>query len=298
MKKILFLICLLFLSSEVLAQSNISKICFQRDDFIYVQDTATKQAKRVVRGVDPFMSPDGKQIAYTENLNTNTPNRIVKVIDLATNKTRSFKSLAKFTHYGPVWSPDGKWIALHVFREEGNEFNWVIGLVNPETGEWKNLTANIKGDVFLSSWTADSQSVIGHNLDEVYQVDLNGKEIKRLKVETVAGGNDIDSSNLFFLSSDGKQLIFNASIPEDADPEDLVVAIFSYDFETKKVKRLTPLTIVATNPNMLPSGEITFNGYPAKSRKGTYKLYKMPLAGSAKPELLLANASEGSFAIQ
>lgn len=298
MKKLFFLIVCLFLSSSIYAQTNISKIGFVRGEFVYVQDVKTKQIKRVAKGVNPSISPDGAQIAYTENLNSDNPNRIVKVVELATNKARSFKGFAKFTHYGPVWSPDGKWIAVHVFKEEGTKYNWEVGVINAATGEARFLSDKIQHDgVFLSSWTANSESVVCHDLNYIYEFDSSGKMTRRFNVVDVAGDNMIDSSNRFHFSPDGKQILFDATIPSDNYPEDALVSLFVFNLETKKLKRLTQSSLIAFNPKWFSHDEIAFEGRPTKPKNAPVRLYKMSLAGM-KPEVVLTNASEGSFAVQ
>lgn len=263
-----------------------------------MQDAKTKQVKRVVKGTNPSISPDGKQLAFTHNLSATSPNRVVKVIDLATNKVRDFKGFAKFTHYGPIWSPDGKWLAVHVFKEEGQKYNWEVGLINPVTGEARFLSDKIHHEgVYLSSWTANSGSIVCHDLNFIYEFDLSGKMVRRFTMGDVAGDNMIDSGNSFHFSPDGKQILFDATIASDNYPEDEIVSLFIFDLETKKLKRLTQSTLVATNPKWITSDEISFDGYPAKAKNAPFRLYKMSVL-KMKSEILLTNASEGSFVIQ
>jgi Tol biopolymer transport system component len=294
MKIIRLFACFLFLFLSTFAQSsNITKICFARGGFVYVMDMKTKQTKRVVKGSDPNISPDGKQIAFTFSANAATPSRIVKVIDLETNKERDFKGLAKFIHYGAIWSPDGKRLAVHVFKEAGQKYNWEVAIVNPESGEWRFLTDTIPHDgAYLSSWTAGGQSIVCHDLNFIYEVDLNGKVVRRFTMGDVTKDNSISSATRFVFSPDGKMLLF------DADLSDEIGALFVYYIEDDTLRRITPNTISATDPKWLPSGkEILFSGRQiGKGRQIPQKLFKISLAGNTL-EAIITNADQGSFAV-
>ena len=287
---------LLFLPVASAAQSltNISKICFARGGFVYVMDMKTKQTKRIVKGSDPNISPDGKQIAYTFSANSTTPNRIVKVIDLETNKERDFKGLAKFIHYGAIWSPDGKWLAVNVFKEVGQKYNWEVAIVNPENGEWRFLTDTISHDgAYLSSWTANSRSIVCHDLNFIYEIDLNGKIVRRLTVGDVTKDNSISSASRFVFSPDGKMLLFDSDLPDE------VGGLFVYNIEDKTLRRVTPKTVSAAEPMWLPSEkEILFSGRQVgRGRQIPQKLFKISLTGNTL-EAIITNADQGSFAVE
>ena len=59
--------------------------------------------------MDPEYSPDGKEMAYTENFNT------LRIRDMATGKTRTMVNKEEWLSWGDgghdfSWSPDGKWL--------------------------------------------------------------------------------------------------------------------------------------------------------------------------------------------
>ena len=80
-----------------------------------IRESALVTAARSV--LNPELSPNGKELAYTENFNT------LKVLNLASNQTRTLISQKEWLSWGDgghsaVWSPDSKWLLVG-FAEQG-----------------------------------------------------------------------------------------------------------------------------------------------------------------------------------
>jgi tricorn protease-like protein len=80
---------------------------------LYLHDFAAGTSKALTSGsvtdLSPVFSPDGTQIAFLRN------HKELRVLELATGADRlvTTESLpTRLTHPRPVWSPDGRWIAV------------------------------------------------------------------------------------------------------------------------------------------------------------------------------------------
>jgi dipeptidyl aminopeptidase/acylaminoacyl peptidase len=92
-----------------------------RHTYVYLFDIATRSLDRLTKGtadeLSPSWSPDGAQIAFMSNRNTDPdrePSTQLFIVDA--NKESTEKALTPITSHGgrgkPEFSPDGKWIAF------------------------------------------------------------------------------------------------------------------------------------------------------------------------------------------
>jgi Tol biopolymer transport system component len=280
------------------APSSISKICFTRGEFIYLKDMKTGLVKRVVKGSYPSLAPDGRTLAFSvDNLTGAQPgkeiSREIKLIDLESNKVTSFDSLKNFLCYQVTWSPDGSKVAFGLFKDH----RWDLAVMDPATRAWhlvtEKLPTNAAGYSF-NSWTADSQSIIGQDLDNIYQVDLEGKLLKKLAVADVVDDvSYVSSTTRFSMSADGRTLLFDTQDQPD-DPR--LPMIWLYDLEKKTRVRVTPKTLAGYDPQWLPSGdEIIFTGR-APGRRTMPGIYGIRKDGT-RLELLVPNGESATFAL-
>lgn len=273
----------------------ITKVCFTRGEFIYLKDMKTGLERRIVKGSYPNLSPDGKTLAISVDQETRSRvlSREIKLIDLATGKVTDFVSLKKYLCYGAVWAPDGKKIAFGLFKDN----QWVVAMMDVESRDWRVLTENLNKVVGVSvnSWTSDSKSLFCQDLDNIYQIGIDGAVLKKIPVADVVDDiSYISSLTKFSLSSDGRSLLFDTGEQPD-DPRPPMVWI--YDLQTRTRKRISGKTLGAYNPQWSPSGdEIIFTAVPlAKGRKNIPAIYRMRKDGT-QVQLLVANAELGSVA--
>lgn len=286
----------LVLSFQLAQPSKISKVAFARGGIIYVKDMKTGVEKRIAKGSYPSISPDGTRVAYSIDgvARNKDMTREIRVMDIATGRVTEFPTLKKYLCYGTTWSPDSKMIAFGLFRNS----RWEAVVMNVDTQDWRIVSQNLKTTVGVSmtTWSADSKSVLTQDLDVVYQVNFNGDVIRKFSVNDVVDDiSYVSSATTYLLSPDGNSLIFDTDeLPDDKRRS----MIWTYDLRTKTRKQISPRTLSAEGPVLLPSGdEFVFTGVLVARRRAAPGIYRMRRDGTGV-ELLVANAEQGSAAVE
>lgn len=254
-------------------------------------DNPSSSAKAVTKGDFPSISPSGKLLAYTRDIDVPST-RLVEVIDLATNNVQTFKDFGHAGQFGPVWSPDEKQLAFNFLVSNGN---WQVGVVELATRGLKVPTKGLtnKADVYLGAWTAGSDSIVVHSLDDVYEVSLSGEVLKKVPMKSVVKPDYVSSETRFSLSPDKKLLLYSEE-QEALSPREQT-GVFVYDLEQKKSRRITQSGV---DPRWLPGGQtIVFTKYKPTAKEQIYPdIYTTTLDGAE--QLLLANGSNVSVSVQ
>jgi TolB protein len=98
---------------------------FTTKNGVSVYSVSNKKAVVVNKQTDPYISPDGTKLAYTANAGNG--DRHVEVTDLVT-KQKTLLATKNNNCYGPVWSPDGQWIAYNAFINS----TWFICIIDKD----------------------------------------------------------------------------------------------------------------------------------------------------------------------
>jgi Tol biopolymer transport system component len=236
MKKLLLLL-LLFYISNAHGQSKSYDYCYVKGRGIWVYSMADKKDYMILKSEsadNPCISHDGKKVAYT-SLSKNR-DRTVSVIDLNTKKRTRLKTGSK-NCYGPMWSPDGRWIAYNVF--DTVKAKWDIAVIDTNNTLPEMVIAKVE-DSYSPTWLSDSKHIAVHNLNTIYVFDLFGKIDATYKVSSLAKTLGASSSDSFIFTNDNSKIVFDSSVDEpgiDGEPPN---AIFAYDVARKSAIRLTP----------------------------------------------------------
>ena len=281
----------LLMAPPVAASSG--RLCFTRGDYIFIQEP-NGRVKRLIKGSEPNLSPDGESIAFVAVKGEWPPDRHVNVFDIRTGKVRSISTLEPFQSFGPLWSPDGRRLAVQMSVNHKTAF----ATVDARTDDYCLIPSNFESNyVWLNSWIPDGNSVILNSLEYVYQLTLDGQVVRKLGIRELFGNVNISSLTRFSFSRDGRFLLFDsAMVPDDVG----IASLYLWDISAQRLSRLTSDPIGALDPKWLPSGnEIIFTGYvkghyKPKSCIPYYRLYKISMTDKT-PIILVRDAEDASY---
>jgi len=156
---------------------------------------------------DVNFSPDSKEICFTavtDPVEAISTNGDLFVVPVAGGETKKITSQPGFDG-GPVYSPDGKYIAYHAqLTPEYESDRWRVMLYERATGKIENLSEGFDRSANELAWSADSKTIYftaeNETLQPIYAMAARaGAEPKKV----------VDSYNsTISLSSDGKTLVF------------------------------------------------------------------------------------------
>jgi TolB protein len=214
------------------------------DGTVWVADADGTHARKLAKGADPEISPDGKQLAFNtdEGPADKPPVRHIAVADVATGKVTVFKTLPSDNCFGPTWSPDGKQLLFYILLE--NE--WALGLVNADGTGYRRFPApeGVGARPLWSAAWAPNGLIYGQDLESVYRVDLDGVmharwDLKGLLKDEV----DLNSNARFSVSPDGATLLLDADLAREHDRKDWdgpAPAIYAVDLSTGRARKVGP----------------------------------------------------------
>ncbi len=135
-------------------------------------------------------SSDGKTVAYTCRKKTGkeyalSTNSDIYFYNLETGKTENKTPGMMGYDQNPSFSPDGKWLAWESMERDGYEADKNrLFLMNLQTGEKTDLSADFDQNSSALTWTADSKSIYfvscWHALTQIYRVDIADKKITQI----------------------------------------------------------------------------------------------------------------------
>ncbi|NJD21143.1 MAG: S9 family peptidase [Melioribacter sp.] len=183
--------------------------------------------------VDYALSPDGNEAAFTmntdQNLATSTNNDVFIINETSPGQYKKI-SVSGGNDNGPVYSPDGKYIAFHSMARAGFEADkQTLMLYNRASGELKNVTSKLDISIGQILFSRDGKFVYYDADREAYH------SIFRYDLET--GENTVlikdGTNNSMQLSQDGNKIYFLRH------HNNLPTEIFSMDTDGSNLKQIT-----------------------------------------------------------
>ncbi len=239
---------------------------------IFTYNTTTEKESRVtvgLRGKDPTLSPDGKQIAFvtmrdgTANIGlVNTDGTDVRFLTHNNDATQ---------YFGPKWSPDGKHLLFSVFR----------------TGEDRDIALI---DVGATTWKKEE----GRRSLEKKEVETQRDSLQQAMTDSIAAFPD---STAYANNANFKAIVHSEA--DERDPVWLpdgsgfvfssdrtgIFNLYTHDMASGEQKQLTNVIGGAFLPTVSPDAkDVIYVGYHASD----YSLYRIPLS-----QALAVEAPEG-----
>jgi len=290
------------LRERVTSNLNRGKLCFLRDQWIYVKDLASGKETKLVEGVSPRLAPTGEYLLFLSITEKDGPlGRLVpplgrlRLLKLQTMEISTWDSLRQARVRDAEWSSKSK-IALVVVENDRKER--AIAMLDPVTGKLeKKITADwgaLIGDqgIYLDSWTPGNHSVLFHTLHALYEANFENGLIEKITVDQLFEKGGISSGTKFLLSSDRRYLLFDRMIDTTDEPQTQVISV--YDFAARTLRRITPKNIQGSSAVWL-NDQILFTKIDNVEEHLAFSICKINLDGTGLTTVV-QNADYVSYA--
>jgi TolB protein len=288
---------LILASLTASAAEPVQKICFERDNVIFVANADGKNPKKVAKGDLPQISPDGAAVAFTtDEPSDKLPVRHIAVADIASGKVTLLKDVPSNNSFGPAWSPDGKALLFSILK---GEF-WELGLVNAD-GTGFRVVKSAKNDnesCHEPCWAADGKSFFCHDLEAIYRCDLDGKVLKKWAIHDIVENGDMSSNCRLSVSPDGQSLLMDAEMNEDHHRKTWdgpPPALWLLKLDAPKATRLTKKDFFGWDAAWISNDEFLFLSQSPKEE--TPSIYRGSIKGGDY-KLIAKNARTPSASVK
>ncbi len=260
---------------------------FQLDDHVAALDEAAP--RKLVKGSDPAISPDGTQVAYTQS--DDEGNRRIAVLDLATGQSRLVEGIEGKNEFMPVWSADGRKLFFSHFTGS----DWALAAVNASGGDFQIVIDAATRQVAAYAPRPNGTDWLCHDLEKFYVVSFSGDgpgTIRDLPKSAPVEGLSMPSR--LAVSPDGQSALFSRFMDGEGDAEP-PPAIFRLDLASGKTTCLTPPGLLADTPTWLPGGqEFLFSAFDPKTEQSA--IYRQSIEPGCKPVAIQPSGSNPSMA--
>jgi TolB protein len=239
----------------------------------------------------PEISPDGTRVAFNTEADSKTrpgPERHIAIADVASGKVTVLKDIPSDNCFGPVWSPDGKQLAFSIMAEK----EWHLGLVNGDGSGFRFVkNADLKSEAFgAPEWARDDKSIFCHDLDNIYQIDLDGNILKKWELSKILTDASMNGGDRLSISPDGNVLLVDVDCGAEHERKNWdgpQPAIEKFDIAGEKAVRVTGKDDFVWEPFWISNDE--FLCIMQKQNENDPSIYRMSLDGK-NAKLLVKHA--------
>jgi len=267
------------------------KIAYEHGENIFVADIGGAHAKKVAAGALPEISPDGTRVAFNTEGDAKTrpgPERHIAIGDVASGKVTVLKDIPSDNCFGPVWSPDGTKLVFSIMAEKA----WQLGLVNADGSGFRFVNnAEPRSEAFgAPEWARDGKSIFCHDLDNLYQIDLDGNVLKKWELSKILTEAGMNGNDRLSASQDGKALLMDVDCGAEHERKNWdgpQPAIDKFDLSSEKAVCVTGKNDFVWEPFWLSNDQ--FLCIMQKENENQPSIYRMSLAGK-NAKLLVKHA--------
>ncbi|MFL6528131.1 MAG: translocation protein TolB [Chthoniobacterales bacterium] len=273
-----------------------TKLAFEKSDAVWVANIDGSGAKKIANGQSPALSPDGTRLAFNTVQAVGQPaHRKIAVADLATQQVKVFDEVPSDNCLQATWSHDGQRLLFYAYVE--NEMR--IAVMNADGSDFKFIpnTGGEHQNYWSATWAHDGQSFFGQDMENLYQLSLDGSVMKKWPIEQLVPHGGMSGNVRLNISPDGKTLLLDVEMDEkerkgwDGPPP----AIWTIDLQSEKATRQTPETLYAWDSNWCGEECVVFASQTAGEKNPS--IYRMSLGTDGKDKkLLVKNATLPSAA--
>jgi TolB protein len=267
------------------------KIAYEYRENIFVADIDGTHRKKIAAGASPEISPDGTRVAFNTVADSKTrpgPERHIAVADASNGRVTVLKDIPSDNCFGPVWSPDGSKLAFSIMADK----EWHLGVVNADGSGFRFVkNAGLKSEAFgAPEWARDGKSIFCHDLENIYQIDLDGNVLKKWELSKILTDASMNGGDRLSISPDGKTLLMDVDCGAEHERKNWdgpQPAIEKFDLAGDKAVRITGKDDFVWEPFWLTSDE--FLCIMQKENENEPSIYRMSLDGK-NAKLLVKHA--------
>ncbi len=265
-------------------------LTFSRSNTIFLLPAGAKTPVKITKGRSPSLNADRSKIAFSRETKPNGELYELVVWDI---KAKSAKVLTKQNMINDVkWSPTSQTIAFTSFSGSTHHLN----TIQSDGSGLKRIGASGQNgvDSFYSlRWAGDGQSIMFHDMNNVFRLDGSGSVIWKASVKSILNDNQISSSDSFAPCPNNPNLIAYTKFVKPTKLwqkyiDEPNTALFLYDLNSKTRTRITKENVFAVSPTWSRNGQtIYFCGYLDKNAREPYpfRVYSIGKGGSGLQEL-------------
>lgn len=250
-------------TQQVVSTTSAAQLYFEVEGVVYVANLDGSNPKKIFTGNDPAPFSNAEKVAYT--FYTPQGGRQIAMYDRTTKTNKLLAIIVGDNNYGPVVSPNQQLLAFHHFSGK----NWAIAVVDTAGTELSIITEPTGN--YSPAWKSTGDAVYYHNMDTLFLYSLSSKTRTTLVdlKELFAMKASSSSAMRITTAENDRYIIFDADGETSAgDYEHPWAAIFSYDTQTRALKRISPDNVFASAPYVAAGGKtIYFSGFEAKDIK-------------------------------
>ena len=136
---------------------------------------------------------------------------------------------------------------------------WHLGLVNADGSGFKVVkNAELKPDAFSApEWARDGKSIFCHDLDNIYQIDLDGNVLKKWELSKILTDASMNGGDRLSISPDGNALLMAVDCGSEHERKNWdgpQPAIEKLDLTADKAVRITGKDHYVWEPFWLSAG--------------------------------------------